>query len=346
MTSIAPSAEGASPLPVFVADPTPEENRAFCAAVDWGTTSFRIWLLSQSGDVLGEHRSGEGLTTATEIGFEAILETHLAAFGADENCPVMMCGMVGSRQGWHEARYLDAPIDLAKIMDAAICVPGTSRDIFILPGIAQRDRAAPDVMRGEETQLAGAALGSLGVFGNDETALTLACLPGTHSKWAAIRGDTIERFSTVMTGELFTLIANQSILRHTLHDAPNVAADDPAFATAVSAAFAAPADWMAELFRVRAGALLDIGAEAKGKAWLSGSLIGAEIAVALRLAGDAHDASRPIALIASGALATLYGAALSACGLAFTPVDADAAVRTGLYTAARRAWSPSSKDFR
>ena len=339
MSSVTPSAEPATPAPVFIAEIATDENRAFCAAVDWGTTSFRIWLLSQSGEILGEHRSSEGLTRAMEIGFEAILETHLEAFGADENCPVIMCGMVGARQGWHEAPYLDAPAELAKIMDAAAGVPGTARTILILPGIAQRDRAAPDVMRGEETQLAGAR--AMGAFGEATDASTLACLPGTHSKWAAIRAGTIERFSTVMTGELFTLIASQSILRHTLHDAPNVTANDPAFAKAVRAAFAAPAEWMTELFRVRAGALLEIGSETRGKAWLSGSLIGAEIAAALQLVGEDLNPSRPIALIASGPLAALYGTALGACGLAFTPVDADAAVRTGLYTAARCAWLSS-----
>ena len=342
MSNVTPNAEPSAPAPVFIADTATEESRAFCAAVDWGTTSFRIWLLSQGGDILGEHRSGEGLTTAMEIGFEAILEAHLEAFGADEDCPVMMCGMVGARQGWHEAPYLDAPADLAEIRHAAASVPGAAREILILPGIAQRDPAAPDVMRGEETQLAGAA--AMGAFGTATDASTLACLPGTHSKWAAIRAGTIERFSTAMTGELFTLIANESILRYTLHDAPNVTANDPAFAKAVRTAFAAPADWMAELFRVRAGALLEIGGDIKGKAWLSGSLIGAEIAAALRLVGDDHNPSRPIVLIASGPLADLYGVALGACGLAFTPVDADAAVRTGLYAAARCAWRPPSKD--
>ena len=344
MSSVTPGVEPAAPAPIFIADPAIEENRAFCAVVDWGTTSFRLWLLCDSGEILGERRSGEGLTTALEIGFETILETHLEALGADEDCPVMMCGMVGSRQGWHEAPYLDAPVDLAKIFDAAVRVPQVGREILVLPGIAQRDRAAPDVMRGEETQLAGAA--TTGAFGTDETAMTLACLPGTHSKWAGMRGRTIAHFSTIMTGELFTLIADRSILRHTLHDAPQVKANDPAFANAVRAAFADPADWMAQLFRVRAGALLDTGDGTKGKAWLSGSLIGAEIAAAVRSAGAGFDPSRPIALIAVGPLAALYGAALTACGLAFDTVDADAAVRIGLYAAARRAWRPPSKDTR
>ncbi len=342
MSSVTPIGEAPSPAPIFITEPSSKANHALCAAVDWGTTSFRIWLLSECGDILGERRSGEGLTTAMEIGFEEILESHLEALGADEDCPVIMCGMVGARQGWHEARYLDAPSDLAKVMGAAVCVPGTAREILILPGIAQRDPSAPDVMRGEETQLAGAC--ALGACGEDTDASTLACLPGTHSKWAVIRAGTIERFSTVMTGEMFTLIASQSILRHTLHDAPNPTTADPAFAEAVRAAFMAPADWFAELCRVRAGGLLDIGSPASGKAWLSGSLIGAETALAVRLAGNAHDPSRPIALIASGPLAALYAAALGACGLAFTPVDAEMAVRTGLYTAAQRAWLPSSED--
>ncbi len=120
----------------------------FCAAVDWGTSSFRIWLLSADGNILDERRSDEGMSRAREIGFDAILESHLAALGADPDLPVIVCGMAGARQGWREAGYLDTPADLARIIGNALVIDGYKRDVRILPGIAQRDPSAPDVMVG------------------------------------------------------------------------------------------------------------------------------------------------------------------------------------------------------
>ena len=127
------------------------------AAVDWGTTSFRLWLVGENGDMLAERRSHEGMTTAAKTGFSPILESHLAAVGAPAHLPVVICGMAGARQGWVEAGYLDTPAPLSGIVGAAVIVSDPNRDIRILPGLAQRSEEHPDVMRGEETQLLGAA---------------------------------------------------------------------------------------------------------------------------------------------------------------------------------------------
>src|SRR5437899_12760858 len=113
------------------------------------------------------------MMVASKLGFAAVLQSHLEAVGAAPGLPVVVCGMAGARQGWVEAGYVDTPARLAEIVARAVPVPGHSRDIRIVPGIAQRDAKAPDVMRGEETQL-------LGALGPDAAGEAVVCLPGAH----------------------------------------------------------------------------------------------------------------------------------------------------------------------
>ena len=155
-------------------------SEAAFVAVDWGTTSFRLWLLSKDGTVLGERRSSEGMTTAMNSGFENVLNSHLSALNAPSDIPVIICGMAGARQGWVEAGYVATPCDLSSVLSGATPVPNVARDIRILPGIAQRDQQVPDVMRGEETQLLGALSESFA------SGTQLVCMPGTHSKWVNV----------------------------------------------------------------------------------------------------------------------------------------------------------------
>lgn len=125
-------------------------------AVDWGTSSFRLWLIDRAGKVLAERRSDEGMLAAAKAGFAGVLQSHLKAVEAPAQLPVLVCGMAGAKTGWVEAGYVDTPAPLSAVLKQAALVPGETRDIRILPGIAQRDTRAPDVMRGEETQLLGA----------------------------------------------------------------------------------------------------------------------------------------------------------------------------------------------
>src|SRR5215471_3301699 len=212
-------------------------------AVDWGTSSFRLWMIDDAGRVLGERRSAEGMMAAAKTGFAAVLQSHLDAVGAADGLPVLICGMAGARQGWVEAGYVETPARLAAILEQAVPVPGQSRDIRILPGIAQRDAVAPDVMRGEETQL-------LGALGLDAAGDAIVCMPGTHSKWVTVQGGAIARFATFMTGELFSVTAANTILSHAVAGADD-AEDVDAFKSALSAAFEAPARAANLLFQVR-----------------------------------------------------------------------------------------------
>lgn len=307
---------------------TASPAEAAYVAVDWGTSSFRLWLVGRDGAALAERRSGEGMTTAARTGFAEVLTSHLAAISAPEGLPVLICGMAGAKQGWVEAGYLDTPAALSAIPAAAVRVPGVEADIRILPGLAQRDTTAPDVIRGEETQLLGAAadLGS----GNH-----LVCMPGTHSKWVRLSGGKVEGFSTFMTGELFDAIAKNTILSHAIADAGAIAPDNTAFRAAVTRMVTNPALATSQLFSVRAGSLIAGLSPEDAKARLSGTLIGLEIAGALSLAAK----DTPVMLVASGSLGTLYGQALGAAGLSPTVIDADTAVRTGLAVGAKALWS-------
>jgi len=231
------------------------------AAVDWGTSSFRLWLLDSDGTVLAEARSDEGMMRAREVGFGSVLDRHLAETGAPGDLPAIVCGMAGARQGWREAVYLDAPAALDRLAAAAISVEAGGRDVRILPGICQRDAEWPDVMRGEETQLLGAVAGGLGAG--------LVCMPGTHSKWVELREGAVERFATFMTGDIYAAMAGHSILKLAVEGQPEADARDPAFAEAVLFAAHNPQLAAARLFGIRAGPLLGLREPDKAASLLS-----------------------------------------------------------------------------
>lgn len=296
-------------------------------AVDWGTSSFRLWLIGSDGSVLNESRSDEGMTTAAKTGFAEVLARHLATVEAPADIPVIVCGMAGAKQGWVEAGYVDVPTSLSAILTGAVPVPGQSRDIRILPGLAQRDRASPDVIRGEETQL-------LGALGADSTGAQAVCMPGTHSKWVHVQDGEVIGFSTFMTGELFDAITKHTILSHAVAGAEQSPADNSAFKASVSTAFRQPQMATNLLFTARSGQLLHGMTASAAQARISGTLIGLEIAGAL--ADAANDT--PIALVASGRLQKLYETAFKALSLNATTIDADTAVLAGLSAAANAIW--------
>jgi 2-dehydro-3-deoxygalactonokinase len=294
--------------------------------VDWGTSSFRLWALDRDGSVLAERRSGDGLAASGARGFEAVLEAHLAALGVEDGVPVMMCGMVGSRAGWIEAAYLDAPARLDQLALRAIVAPAARRAVRILPGIAQRRAADRDVMRGEETQLIAVASSGRG---------GLACLPGTHSKWVRLEGGAVESFATFMTGELFQLLRTASVIAPAVEGAQAVAPESAAFADGVAEALAEPERATNLLFKLRVGWLLAGVAPADALARLSATLIGAELAGARRIHGSLDGTT----LIAAEPAASLYRRALAIAGAAEVVVkDAEACVRDGLHAAASDAF--------
>jgi 2-dehydro-3-deoxygalactonokinase len=181
-------------------------------------------------------------------------------------------------------------------------------------------------MRGEETQL----LGALSV---NATGDAHVCIPGTHSKWAVVRDGMVERFATFMTGELFSVVARETILSHAVAGADE-AVDTDAFKSAVVAAFETPALAANLLFRVRSGQLLYGGSAAAARERISGTLIGLELAAGLT--GDRPGGS--ITLVASGRLEVLYRLAFDTLSVSVTSIDAEEAVRHGLAMAAESIW--------
>jgi len=301
--------------------------QASYVAVDWGTSSFRLWLIGTGGEVLASSRGAEGMLVAAKTGFPDILQKHLAVVSAPAGLPVIICGMAGARGGWVEAGYIDTPAPLNAICSGAKPISGQNRDIRILPGLAQRDAAHPDVMRGEETQL----LGAIGSFAGSEG---LVCMPGTHSKWVTVGNQTVGGFSTYMTGEMFDVITHHSILSAAITDADPLSPDNPAYAKAVLGMAAHPGRLTNLLFGARSGQILHGMSSTDAVAHISGSLIGAEIAGAT----DGSKSISTIVLVATGRLQALYERAFGILDLNSVTVDADDAVLRGLAEAADVLW--------
>lgn len=303
---------------------SPINSPAAFVGVDWGTSSFRGWLMSADGEVRAESRGSEGMLHCVDHGFAPVLRDHLARLDAPDGMPILICGMAGARQGWSEAPYLKTPTRLDALHEGAIRIDAPG-DIRILPGLAQPREDRPDVMRGEETQL-------LGVTEPDYTGLV--CIPGTHSKWVRIERGHVVAFSTYMTGELFAVISQHSILAHAVEAGGSSQADDQPFREGLATARAQPAGLTASLFRLRAAQLLGFERRADGAARLSGLLIGTEIADVL----DRHGSPQSLRLIGAGSLGRLYQAALRAHGVDVTAIDAEEASRRGLGKAAIHIW--------
>ncbi|QND54921.1 2-dehydro-3-deoxygalactonokinase (plasmid) [Phyllobacterium sp. 628] len=295
------------------------------AVADWGTSRFRLWLLDDKGVVVAERRSDDGLDTSRARGFAETLEDHLASLRAPADLPVIICGMAGSRQGWMEANYVSVPADLTAILSGAVKIEGIERDVRIIPGLSQSGNA-PNVMRGEETQLLGAML-------DRNLRSGLVAMPGTHSKWVELEDGKAKSFSTYLTGELYALLAGHSILRHSIGAAAEtVSSEHPEFTAGLQLMLAGNRRMLGELFGIRAAMLLENLPPEGAASRLSGLLIGTEIAGAQ----ERYGADVKVTLVASGAMATLYTKALTLAGLSFDSVDADEAVRKGLFVAASK----------
>ena len=286
-------------------------------AVDWGTTRLRAWRME--GDRPVESRDGDrGMAVLEPDTFEpALLELvddWLAPRGTTE---VVACGMVGARQGWTEAPYAPVPCPPAGSPGVAAPVADPRLSVRILPGLSQT-APHPDVMRGEEVQIAGLLAARPDFDG-------VACLPGTHTKWAHLSAGEVVSFRTTMTGELFALLTGHGVLRHST---AGEGWDATAFDEAVSDALSRPERAFARLFELRAADLLEGQAPATARARLSGLLIGAELA-----ATRAWWLGREVALIGAPRLSQAYEAALAAQGVPASRLDGAEAVLAGLAAA-------------
>jgi len=286
-------------------------------AIDWGTSSFRAYRLAGDGTVVEKRAAPLGIMQVEQGRFAQALHERIGDWLGDGETRVLMSGMIGSRQGWKEAPYVATPAGVEAIAAGMVSVPMHSgHDAWIAPGVSTRDETGvPDVMRGEETQI-------LGVLDALPPAGAWICLPGTHSKWVFVRERRIERFSTFMTGEVFAVLKGHSILGRMMDDAP---VDLSAFDAGLDAG--SRTALLHGLFGVRARGLFGELTAARSGAYLSGMLIGSELA---SLPGDIGRAW----LLGSHELARLYEHALGRRGIEVARLDQDAAV-AGLVTLAR-----------
>jgi 2-dehydro-3-deoxygalactonokinase len=303
-----------------------EKSRPALIALDWGTTSLRAYLLGANGEMLDRKFAPLGILKVPGNDFDAAFEQVCAAWldNGLEGTPVLACGMIGSRQGWLEAPYVLCPASLEQLAQKFVSLDTKNgRRVAIVPGISTENSAGvPDVIRGEETQIIGALA--------DTTGTHLFVLPGTHSKWALVRDHRITRFATFMTGEVFAILKEHSILGRTIKSDDD---DVDAFRQGYDYAFdesANAAGLLQQLFSARTLALFDeIPAEGL-HAYLSGLLIGSEMRGALELFGTKVDTT----IIAEPALAHRYERAF---GYARTDVTvaSDNVTPTGLFSLAR-----------
>ncbi|WP_111559206.1 2-dehydro-3-deoxygalactonokinase [Paracoccus sediminilitoris] len=280
-------------------------------AADWGTTNLRLWAMS-GRKVVERRTSDRGMGVLGPDDFAAVLAQATQGWPA---VPVIASGMVGSRQGWVEAPYAPVPCPATPRMVAVPGDPG-GRPVRIVCGIRQDSPA--DVMRGEETQIAGLLAMTPDFDG-------IACLPGTHTKWVRISAGEICNFKSLMTGELFALIAGQSVLRHSVGGDD---CDQDALMTALSDAMARPERGYGGLFQLRAESLLHGLEPAVARARLSGTLIGWELAAAKPwwLGCD-------VTIIGAPGLSSLYEQALRVQGVPAAMMSVEDATLAGLAAA-------------
>ena len=287
-------------------------------AVDWGTSNFRAYRLGNQGEIVERRSFPCGVLRIEEGRFPETLRANISDWLAAGEDRILLCGMVGSRQGWAEARYLSCPVGIDDLAGAVTEVPFDGAKVLLVPGVIGKDSyGAPEVMRGEETE----AMGTLDVCG----ASGVVCLPGTHSKWIEVRGRAIVGFVTYMTGEVYGALRKHTILCRNM--TPGAPMDAKAFLRGVERS-ANTGGLLHHLFTVRTLSLMNELEETATASYLSGLLIGDEVRNAMPRNAEVH-------LVGAAPLCELYRQAIEASGGHATYEDEDAAAR-GLAAIGRR----------
>jgi 2-dehydro-3-deoxygalactonokinase len=277
-------------------------------AVDWGTTNRRGYFIDGDGQLVDEMEDDQGILSVPPGGFPEAVAALKSRLG---DRPMLMAGMVGSNRGWVEAPYVACPATAGELVAGLRWTePGW---VAIVPGVALTEGGA-DVMRGEEVQIFGAV--AAGLSPPD----ALICHPGTHNKWVRLEGGRIASFRTIMTGELFNLLKEHSILSELLTE--KAQADD-AFTEGVRRGLDHD-DLTAELFSVRARVLLGKEERTDAASYTSGLLIGTDLRIGLRdaLEGEIIVMGRP-------ELTGLFAKALEIAGRKRREVDGEEAFLAG-----------------
>jgi len=290
-------------------------------ALDWGTTSLRGYLLDGDGTIIEKVSSSHGILSIEGGRYSEVLAGLLEGFRKKtKGYPIIAAGMITSRQGWHETPYVECPASASAL--AAQLQPFITEafgQIWFVPGVKQY-HPEPDIMRGEETQLAG-----LG-----EQVSTTALLPGTHSKWVRVENGLITSFTTFMTGDLFSAVRHNTILK-AVADAEW---SDSSFQEGVRAGHEQARQGkglLSGLFQVRVKAILGLAQEAAHESYLSGLFVGTEIFDATQ---KGYISGQPLTIIGTNRLSELYARALNTCSIQAVNAPEDLAAQ-GLYTIAK-----------
>jgi 2-dehydro-3-deoxygalactonokinase len=284
-------------------------------AVDWGTTNIRIWAIDSSDNVIAYSESDEGMKDLQQNEFEPVLLNLIGNWlDGDRVTPVIACGMVGARQGWLETPYQKAPCVPINIKKLTVVSTTDARiQVNVIPGIKQHYPA--DIMRGEETQIAGFLKVNPEFDG-------IVCLPGTHIKWAKVSKYKVEKFTTFMTGELFDVISVNTLLSHSIGDN---GWHQSSFEKGIMNGFKNPSLIAAETFSLRAESILN-GVDSKNtRSKLSGLLIGIELH-----ATKNYWQGNKVIIIGSEVLIKHYSKALQLVGGESDSFNAEVATLAGL----------------
>lgn len=321
--------------------PTPASTLPALLGLDWGTSNLRAFLLAADGTTLAERGSARGIRQLAQpgpAGFQQALDEVAGDWLRDRpGLPMVACGMVGSAQGWQEARYVACPADVAALAGQAVVIATAHGPLHLAPGLIDRPAAgsaqAPDVMRGEEIQIAGA-------LALQPALAERACLllPGTHAKLAQVRQGRVTGFRTFMTGELYALLRRHSLLGQTMPADATGQEDTAAFYAGLARARQArPGDLAHQLFGTRTLGLTGQLTPQGQADYLSGLLIGHELVAGLGDMEAAHEGQRPpLVLIGDPALLDRYAGALRALGQAPAALLGNTAPQ-GLHQFARAA---------
>ena len=281
-------------------------------AIDWGSTNLRAWLYQ--GEQCLERRHSEAGVTRLNGKSPAAVLAEVTQNWRDGTTPVVMAGMVGSNVGWKVAPYLSVPVHFASVGEQLTSV---GDNVWIIPGLCVSRDDNQNVMRGEETQLLGArALSPSSVY----------VMPGTHCKWVQADAEQIHDFRTVMTGELHHLLLKHSLVGAGL---PEQNPSPEAFAAGLERGIASPAV-LPQLFEVRASHVLGNLPREQVSEFLSGLLIGAEVATL----SDAFAGQQTITLVAGSSLTSRYRQAFLAIGRDVAAVEGDTAFQAGIRSIA------------
>jgi 2-dehydro-3-deoxygalactonokinase len=291
---------------------------------DWGTSQLRLSLCAATGQVL-DRRTGPGVSKI-QGDFGAALATAAGGWLERRTLPVMLCGMVGSNIGWTVVPYLACPLPLDQLSGGAVRLDDGR--VAVAPGLSCVNlHGAPDRLRGEETQV----LGALELNPALRRGSHLLCLPGTHAKWVLVEKGSVREFLTSVTGELFALVRDHSVLVRATDPAGAQEVERESFqAAAVHAAAHPRASLLHLLFECRSRQISGELSAAAARAFLSGLLIADEVGAALAEFRARLPALDHVTLVGDPVLTSLYATVCGTHGIQCSSIDGDEAATTGL----------------